>query len=284
MSLVRDAKTLILKYQFADGIRILTLQGHTDYQICQKILNWILNEKLPILVISADKSLLKKKNLTSLNEANISEELENEGKYFIEWLKKACKQQQMTTQTSEQSINLETGELAPNDEISDNDNEEEKKSDETQNEDEMETIATITSNQTEAFEEENDTNEEIGKNSNPKLTDLFDLIFEQSILQCHATMIYFLVCNDFLENVGAKVFDNGTKNIFEFLFDSCYHRSDIIETLLITFNEHFDAYLPELLATETGGTRENYDPEYLIDKFVQNDESLQFGMCQCFLC
>ena len=176
--------------------------------------------------------MIKPNDANDINSSGtIIEELEKEGIQFINWIK----------QVSSASINIAIREAeAKNKKQS-------RKNSSDDEEDERKEVKTQ-----EEKEKEKEKKQENFKESGHDFVELFESMFEQAILQCHSTMIYFLVCNDLLIEIGNKSFENKTKNFFEFLFDCCYHGSDIIETLLITNNAYFDPYLPTLLATETG--------------------------------
>ena len=180
LSLDRDPKQLFLKFLFRDAIRMLELRNESEYEICNKTLNWMLQEKLQLnpTIYSSTNS-----TTSSINAGYNDSMIAKEYKYLISYFK--------------QCLNSV------------------------------------------------DSTENIG--------DLLNQIFEQSIIQCHSTLMDFIVFNRllgqrFLKENSLSIFDENSKN----LIDSCYHRNDFIEKILIEYNnKKFINQINKMLSKKT---------------------------------
>ena len=99
-------------------------------------------------------------------------------------------------------------------------------------------------------------------------------ILEKSIYYCHFTMIAFIISNGWISKIETARFDkNENKNMLSYLVECCYHRMDIINLVLVEYDDliPFDT-MCDLLSHPTGTALKNNKQEHVIHQYMRNND------------
>lgn len=236
MSLSRDPKTLILRHQFADGIRILRMiqENNHNYnktkevenwvEIFEQTLNWILDDNMPLLLTT-----IKQNNSSNNIIINNKQQQRKQNKKSKKKKNKNSKKNKVNQESIKEHEFLIH---------------------------EINNLVKLS---------------KLNKNSNDSIRVqkmLFNLL-KHGIYGCHLSMMVFLIKNNWIDNIDKLKFDNSGKNIIGYAIEHCSHRSDILASLIIDCNTFIDNF-SDLLSSKTGSSTLRGYPELVIHQLLIN--------------